>query len=63
VLRIIFAAEPEHVPDVRSRVEAALAAGKLRGPDGVTTCWRLVGCGASKVRADELEHARRLMHE
>ena len=62
VLRILFAAEPERVPDVRSRIEAALAAGELRGPGGVTTHWLLVGCGPSDVRADELEHARRLMH-
>ena len=62
VLRILFAAEPERFEDVRSRIEAALAAGRLRGPDGVTTHWLLVGCGPGEVRADELEHARRLTH-
>jgi hypothetical protein len=62
VLRILFAAVPERFPDVRSRIEAALAAGELRGPDGMTTHWLFVGCGPSAVRADELEHARRLMH-
>ena len=62
VLRILFATEPERVPEVRSRIEAALAAGVLSGPGGETTHWLLVRCGPSDVRADELEHARRLMH-
>ena len=60
VLRILFAAEPERVPEVRSRIDSALAAERLQGPDGVTSRWRLVGSSPSDVRADELEHARRL---
>jgi hypothetical protein len=60
VLRILFAAEPGRVPDVRSRIDSALAAGQLRGPDGATSRWRLVGSAPSDVRADEKEHARRL---
>ena len=38
-----------------------LAAGALEGPDGVTTRWRLVAAGPGVVRADEREHAGRLV--
>lgn len=60
VLRILFATEPDRVADVRARIEAALAAGRLRGPDGSTSRWRLVDSAAGALRADEEEHARRL---
>jgi hypothetical protein len=60
VLRILFAADPSRVPDVRSRIDAALAGGQLRGPDGLTSIWRLVASAPSDVRPDEEEPARRL---
>ena len=63
VLRILFAAEPEQAPDIRSRIESALASGRFRGPDGVVTRWTLVGSGPGSVRADEVAHARRLVDE
>jgi len=63
VLRILFAAEPEQAPDIRSRIESALASGRFRGPDGVVTRWTLVGSGSGSVRADEVAHARRLVDE
>jgi hypothetical protein len=63
VLRILFAAEPEQAPDIRSRIESALASGRFRGPDGVVTRWTLVGSGPGSVRADEVAPARRLVDE
>jgi hypothetical protein len=63
VLRILFAAEPEQAPDIRLRIESALASGRFRGPDGVVTRWTLVGSGPGSVRADEVAHARRLVDE
>jgi hypothetical protein len=60
-LRILFAAEPGDEPRVRSLVDAALAAGVLEGPDGLTTRWRLVAAGPGVVRPDEREHAGRLV--
>jgi hypothetical protein len=59
-LRILFAAEPDRVDDVRSRIDAALTAGRQCGPDGVTTRWVLVGSGLGVVRPDEAAHAGRL---
>jgi hypothetical protein len=38
-LRMLFAAEPTDEVVVRARIDAALAAGELRGPDGVITLW------------------------
>ncbi|MGP4000607.1 hypothetical protein [Streptomyces sp. 8N706] len=40
-LRVLFATEPSAEAEVRGRTEAALSAGILDGPDGVTTRWRL----------------------
>jgi hypothetical protein len=50
-------------PDVRSRIESALAAGHHRGPDGMITRWTLVGSGPGSLRADEMAHARRLLDD
>jgi hypothetical protein len=60
-LRILFAAEPRAELRVRSLINGALAGGVLEGPDGVTTRWRLVAAGPGVVRADEREHAGRLV--
>ena len=60
VLRILFAAEPDRVDDVRSRIDAALGSGHLRGPDGVTTHWALIRSGPGVVRPEERAHAGRL---
>ena len=60
-LRILFAAEPREEPRVRSLIHGALAGGVLEGSDGVTTRWRLVAAGPGVVRADEREHAGRLV--
>ncbi|HEX2810361.1 MAG TPA: hypothetical protein VHN80_29695, partial [Kineosporiaceae bacterium] len=40
-VRTLFATDPDAEDDVRRRIDDALAAGELQGPDGVTTRWRL----------------------
>ena len=50
-LRILFAAEPRRVDEVRARVDAALATGG----------WRLVSSGCSRLAPDERPQARRLL--
>jgi hypothetical protein len=50
-LRILFAAEPDDEPRVRTLIEDSLAQAGT---------WRLVSSGASPVRADEQDHAARL---
>lgn len=60
-LRVLFAAEPADEPEVRQRIRHALAEAHLDGPDGVTTRWRLRAEQASPVRADESDHATRLI--
>ncbi|MCV2488178.1 hypothetical protein OF117_02275 [Geodermatophilus sp. YIM 151500] len=60
-VRVLFTAAPEDEPRVRSLVEGVLAAGGTEGPDGVRAAWRLVEAGPSAVRAEEQEHAERLV--
>jgi hypothetical protein len=60
-LRILFAVEPEREGEVRERIDGALAEGRLEGPDGQTTRWRLRTSSAGQVRSDEADHARRLI--
>src|SRR4051812_17138962 len=59
-LRVLFATEPEAEPEVRARIDAALASGRLRGPDAVTTRWELRYSMPSSVRPAETAHAARL---
>jgi hypothetical protein len=58
-LRILFAARPADEATVRRRIEAALAAGTITGPDDAAH-WRLVRAAAAPVAPDEADHARRL---
>lgn len=60
-LRILFAAEAARETEVRSRIDAALSAGRLRGPNGVTTSWTLRSTRHSAVRPPEDDHAERLV--
>jgi hypothetical protein len=41
-LRIRFEADPADEPEVRTRIDTALATGELEGSDGVLTRWELV---------------------
>jgi hypothetical protein len=60
-LRILFAAEPAVESEVRRRIDAALAAGQLPGPDGVLARWQLRGSRRGQVAASEADHAERLI--
>jgi hypothetical protein len=58
-VRILFATEPEREDLVRERIDDALSAGRLDGPEGVTT-WRLASSGDSALSPEERDHADRL---
>lgn len=60
-VRILFATEPASETQVRVEIERALAGGELTGPDGTRTRWRLVEASPGAVRADEVDHAERLI--
>jgi hypothetical protein len=59
-LRVLFAAEAGDETTVRERIDAALIAGELDGPDGATTRWRLLIAGPGTIGPHEQAHARRL---
>jgi hypothetical protein len=60
-VRVLFAAAPDDEPEVRRRIEAALAAGEATGPDGGVSRWRLLHAAPDEVRDDERDHAARLV--
>jgi hypothetical protein len=60
-VRVLFAAEPKREMEVRRRIDAALAAGRVAGPDGGATRWRLRSSAAGTVDPDEADHASRLV--
>ena len=62
-LRILFATEPALEREVRARIERALTAGGLPGPDGATTRWSLLSSGPSDIGVDERSHAARLARD
>ena len=59
-LRVLFATEPANEQRVRSLIGEALAAGRVRGPAGVEL-WQLRSESAGEIRADEQDHAARLV--
>lgn len=59
-VRTLFAVEPTFYSDVRERIDRALAAEHLSGPDGVTARWQLLGSHRSDVAPDETDDAQRL---
>lgn len=59
-LRILFAVDPAQEPEVRRRIDDALAASELESPDGALARWRLVSTEVGRVRPDEVDHGRRL---
>ncbi|WP_018500696.1 hypothetical protein [Parafrankia discariae] len=61
-LRILFATEPEQEHTVRRRIEAALATGRLLGPDGPTR-WQLRASQRGDLAAAESAHAERLTRD
>lgn len=60
-LRVLFAAEPADEATVRQRIDAALAASTLVGPEGRTSRWQVERTGPSVVRLDEARHVERLV--
>lgn len=58
-IRVLFATEPENVPEVRRRIEQALS-GQWQFPDGFTTPWRLRQSRPIDVSPHEADHAERL---
>jgi hypothetical protein len=60
-VRTLFAAEPAREAEVRRRIDAALDAGELSGPDGVTTLWQLLSSRPVVVDTREAAHAQRLI--
>jgi hypothetical protein len=60
-LRTLFVVEPELENSVRQRIEAALAEGRLVGPDDVVTTWRLLTSKPADVVAADHDHAERLL--
>jgi hypothetical protein len=59
-LRVLFAADPSDEPEVRRRIDDALASSQIETPDGALARWRLVSSAVSEVRPDEADHGRRL---
>ena len=58
-LRTLFVVERELEDEVRRRIEAALAEGRLVGPGDAVTTWRLLTSKAADVVA--ADHAERLL--
>lgn len=59
-VRVLFAAEPEAEPEVRRRIDLALA-GRWRFPDGFSTPWRLRESRPSDVSPAETGSAEYLV--
>ncbi|MGH3930630.1 MAG: hypothetical protein ACRDTF_11710 [Pseudonocardiaceae bacterium] len=59
-IRILFATEPELETEVRHRIDGALSGGRLRGPDGATTCWQLSHSQVGTISPEEADHAEQL---
>jgi hypothetical protein len=52
-IRVVFACDPAHEFEVRSRIDASLAAGTFRGPNGVTSTWRMLEAHAGHLDPSE----------
>ncbi|MER5184138.1 hypothetical protein ABT009_38390 [Streptomyces sp. NPDC002896] len=61
LLRTLFATEPATEGVVRDRIDRALSAGRMQGPDALVTRWRLHSSGRGETTAEEARHAERLM--
>lgn len=60
-VRVLFAVEAPEEARVRGLVAEALNGGEWTYPDGVVSRWVVVSSGPDEVRADESEHADRLL--
>jgi hypothetical protein len=59
-VRILFATEPDNEPEVRRRIDLALA-GRWRLPGSLQADWEVRGSAPALVRAGESAHAGRLI--
>lgn len=60
-LRVLFAAPPDRVEEVRGRIDAALGTGSFTGPEGGTTSWRMLRSGCVPIAPGDRDQARRLL--
>ena len=60
IVRTVFAVDPAREGEVRVRIEAALAHGELRGPNGITT-WQVLGSGPASIADSEAALAASLL--
>jgi len=60
-VRTLFAVDHRRVGEVCKLIETALASGRLVGPDGNTTAWRLCSSRLAEVLETELDHVGRLI--
>jgi len=59
-LRTLFAVEPEREAEVRERIRAALAVGRLQDANGHDSNWVVRSSTPAAVRPEEADHGRRL---
>ena len=52
-VRTVFRSRPEHEPEVRRLLDAALRTGRQAGPDGTSTVWQLLDSGPADPTPDE----------
>lgn len=55
--RILFACEPSEEAEVRRRIDQRVRSGRLQGPDGVVSQWRLLGATTAAPTQDERTRA------
>ncbi len=63
LVRVVFATTPADEPEVRRRIEGALSAGFLVGPDARTTRWELQSSAPGQLRVGEGGLAEQLRHD
>ncbi len=59
-VRTLFAVEPEREDEARSRIDDALRSGRLEGPDGQETRWRVLSTCRSELGEHEVAQGQRL---
>ncbi len=62
-VRVVFATTAPDEPEVRRRIEEALSAGFLVGPDARTTRWELRSSASGDLRAGESGLTEQLRHD
>jgi hypothetical protein len=58
-LRVVFAAEPSDEPEVRRRIDLALASRTFTGPEGTGSRWEVASSGPDEPTDHERVAARR----